>query len=98
MLARLALLAAMVALPATAQTAADPARAVRNYQAVANGSVPLASLSAQERAEVGEVDRIVRNQDRDRRTLEQRCRDGQRLAGSEPTALERAVIDLRCGR
>ena len=98
-MAILAIAASLLAFPAPAAAQVDPARAIRNYQAVQSGQRPLSDLTPQERAEVAEVDRILRDRDRDRRTPAQRCRDAARGGNAAPpTPLEERLLDLRCSR
>ena len=98
---RVPLLACLGAvLAATAGPAlADVDRAVRNYQAVVNGTRPLAQLTPEEVRELAELDAQIRNQALDRRTPRQRCIDAElaRL-DDEPTELALRTIDLKCSQ
>ena len=78
---------------------ADVDRAVRNYQAVVNGTRPLAQLSPEEVRELVELDARLREQALDLRTPRQRCIDAElaRL-GREPTELALRTIDLKCSQ
>lgn len=87
----------MLASPAAAQVNVD--RAIRNYQALLQGQKGLEDLSPAERAEVEEVDRLLRQRQSDRANSAEQCRkDEVRWSGGEPSELERRLIDLRCSQ
>jgi len=83
--------------PASAQVDID--RAIRNWQALAQGAKSLADLTPQERVEVAEVDRLMRERRPDRANAADQCRKAEgRWSGGQPSELERRLIDLRCSQ
>lgn len=87
----------MLASAAAAQVNVD--RAIRNYQALMQGQKGLGDLSPTERAEVEEVDRLLRQRRPDRTHSAEQCRkDEARWSRGEPSELERRLIDLRCSQ
>lgn len=99
-----AILAALLALcwqgVATAQTLVDPVRldrAMANYRALREGTKQIGDLTAQDLLDVDAIDRQLRNQKRDTRSLSQRCLDDElRRAGPSISRLTRRVIDMKC--
>lgn len=91
------IVALAIAFPASAQLNAD--RAIQNYRDLNAGRRQLADLTPFERAEVAEVDKIVRSRKLDERSAAQRCRD-EELHASDGTVthLERRVIELKCSQ
>lgn len=83
-----------------AQAGFDPGayqRAVENYRALANGQATLGDLTPQERADVAELDRRLREEEADLRTPRERCIDEQVAHhGGSPSDLDWQVIDLAC--
>ena len=85
---------------AIAQTGVDPLRldrALANYRALREGTKQIDQLTRQELVDVAELDRQIRNQKRDTRSLSQRCVDEEmRSAGGSVSRLERRIIDMKC--
>ena len=87
----------LLAPSALAQVNVD--RAIRNYQALKQGAKGPEDLTPAERAEVEEVDRLLRQRRADRANSAEQCRkDEARWSGGEPSELERRLIDLRCSQ
>jgi hypothetical protein len=78
---------------------ADLDRAMKNYQAVVTGAIPLARLTPEEVRELIELDAQLRRQELDQRTPRQRCFDAELARLSrEPTELALRSIDLKCSQ
>jgi hypothetical protein len=78
---------------------ADIDRAMRNYQAVAAGTRPLADLTPEEIRELIELDAQLRRQEPDLRTPRQRCIDAELKRLTAPaTELALRTIDLKCSQ
>jgi hypothetical protein len=85
---------------AMAQVAVDPIRldrALANYRALRDGSKQIGDLTHRDLIDVDAIDRQIRDQNRDPRSLSQRCVDDElRREGGSVSALTRRVIDMKC--
>lgn len=85
---------------AIAQAGIDPIRldrALANYRALRDGTKQVGQLTQQELIDVDALDRQLRGEKRDARSLSQRCVDDElRRAGGSASALARRVIDMKC--
>jgi len=95
------ILAAMLvaAGPGLAQPDQQADAAVRLYLEVIEGRAKYHDLTVQQRWQVDEVARLVRERQLviDLRSNEQRCRDNEsRQAQGEPSALASRIIDMKC--
>jgi hypothetical protein len=82
--------------PSSPSWSIDPARAVRNYQAVAAGTIRFHDLTPQEQAEVAEVERLLRAQQAQDPKLSDGKRCRRAAESPAPTPLERAITNLIC--
>lgn len=82
--------------PAPPVVTFDRARAIRNYEAIVRGTLRLHDLTPQEQAEVAEVDRLARAERGERPSAVERCRRDNE--SRQPSPLEQALTDLKCGR
>lgn len=98
---RFSLFVSILVLSAATQFTLDPGayqRAVEHYRALAGGHIQMGDLNAQDRADVLELDRRLRNGEADLRTAYERCVDSQVTHhGGSPSALDWEVIALACG-
>jgi hypothetical protein len=86
-----------LAAPLAATTPDRLSQAQANYRAVVGGTKQIGDLSPQELADLAELDRRLREEKRDTRSLSQRCIDDEvRRAGGSPSTLERRIIDMKC--
>lgn len=85
---------------AIAEAGVDPQRldrAMDNYRALREGSKQIGQLTREELVDVSELDRLIRNEKRDTRSLSQRCVDDEmRVARGSVSRLERRIIDMKC--
>jgi hypothetical protein len=88
-----------LALAASTGAAAQPRldQAQLNYDALLRGTKQIGQLTPQEQADVVELDRRLRAQEPDRRSISQRCVDDEvRRVDGRVSELTRRVIDMKC--
>lgn len=92
-------LLALIALAATAEAIAQDrtAQAIQNYRAVLAGTKQISQLTAQEQADIAEVDRRRRAAQPDDRPADQRCIETElRREGASVSALAQRIIEMKC--
>ena len=94
--ARLA--ASCAALLAWSTAVAAESRAEFNYRRLFSGEIQFAELSAQERLEIIELDRLLRSRAKDRENETERCWRRELDRNGSPSLLALQLIELRCGQ
>ncbi|MEQ9662651.1 MAG: hypothetical protein RLN87_08905 [Parasphingopyxis sp.] len=78
---------------------ADYLNALNAYRAVARGEISVNQLTPQQRADILEIDRRLREGELPRGTPQERCIDEQvRQHRGDPSQLDWEVIDLACSQ